>query len=60
MSSDLLLDVFEYLEINEIEKSQLVSYQWNAVIHRHKDKSLYKYRRIYRIILRYYPKVKLN
>lgn len=44
--SDILLDVFQYLELNEVEKSEYVSNLWRKVIRNSIGKTLRQKRRL--------------
>ena len=54
MYEHLLVDLYDCLELNEIEKCQLVSKLWNRSILYNKDKLLNRRRRIYRLTYNFY------
>lgn len=51
----LLLDVFGNLDMNEIEKCQLVSNRWNHLITPHKLITLNFSRHIYKLVVKFNP-----
>lgn len=48
---ELLIDTFQYLDLNEIEKCQYVNFQWNSTILADGKKSLKQKRRIHKMKL---------
>ena len=54
-SFEVLLRIFDFLELNEIEKCELVSKQWYRTILPRKFSTLKRRRRIYRLKIDYFP-----
>ena len=44
--TEMCLDVFQFIELNEVEKCQLVSRRWRDIVAAEKEGSLNKARRI--------------
>ena len=57
---DILLDIFIFLELNELEKCQIVCRQWAQIVFDLKDSPNIQKRRIYSLLLTKAPIKKIE